>query len=110
MRDRRSNYDITDEVELTNADSVCNAVCTIFRSAFNQFNQAAITQAFEDCERLFDGDFSTYLPCDTLYHDKQHTMDMTLALARLINGHERSVAKNERIGEERAVIAIITAL
>jgi hypothetical protein len=37
-------------------------------------------------------------------------MDMTLALARLINGHERSVAKDERLGAERAVIAIITAL
>jgi hypothetical protein len=35
---------------------------------------------------------------------------MTLALARLINGHERSVAKDERIGAERAVVAIITAL
>jgi hypothetical protein len=35
---------------------------------------------------------------------------MTLALARLINGHERSTAKDERIGSQRAVIAIITAL
>ncbi|MCK4833831.1 MAG: hypothetical protein KAT12_03605 [Gammaproteobacteria bacterium] len=110
MRDRRSTYDITDDVQLTYADSVCDAVCTIFRSAFNQFNEAALKQAFEDCERLFEGDYSTYLPCDTLYHDKQHSMDMTLALARLINGHERSAAKDERLGAERAVIAIITAL
>jgi len=110
MRDRRSDYDITDDVFLNYADSVCSAVCTIFRSAFNQFNEAALKQAFEDCERLFEGDYPTYLPCDTLYHDKQHSMDMTLALARLINGHERSVAKDERLGAERAVIAIITAL
>jgi hypothetical protein len=110
MRDRRSNYDITDDVQLTSADSVRKAVCTIFHSAFHHFNHAAITQSFEDCERLFEGDFPTYLPCDTLYHDKQHTLDMTLALARLINGHERSVAKSERIGAERAVIAVITAL
>ena len=110
MRDRRSTYDITDDVQLTNTDSVCEAVCTIFRSAYKQFNEAALKQAFEDCERLFEGDYSTYLPCDTLYHDKQHSMDMTLALARLINGHERSVAKDERLGAERAVIAVITAL
>ncbi|MDT8281721.1 MAG: hypothetical protein RQ982_02790 [Gammaproteobacteria bacterium] len=37
-------------------------------------------------------------------------MDTTLAVACLINGHERSVAKSERLGAERAVIAIITAL
>ena len=110
MKDRRSDYDITDDVYLNYADSVCGAVCTIFRSAFSQFNEAALKQAFEDCERLFEGDYPTYLPRDTLYHDKQHSMDMTLALARLINGHERSVAKDKRLGAERAVIAIITAL
>ncbi len=84
MRDRRSTYDITDDVQLTYADRVSEAVCTIFRSAFNQFNEAALKQAFEDCERLFEGDYSTYLPCDTLYHDKQHSMDMTLALAYML--------------------------
>ena len=35
---------------------------------------------------------------------------MTLALARFINGHDRSVSKAERIGDKRALIAIITAL
>jgi len=110
MRDRRSTYDITDDVQLTYVDSVSEAVRTIFRSAFTQFDETSLKQAFEDCERLFEGDYSTYLACDTLYHDKQHSMDMTLALARLINGHERSVAKEQRLGAERAVIAIITAL
>lgn len=110
MRERRSNYDITDAVQLTSADSVREAVCQIFHNAFNQFNQSAIMQSFADCERLFEGDYPSYLACDTLYHDKQHSLDMTLALARLINGHERSVAKDERIGADRAVIAVITAL
>ncbi len=110
MRDRRSSYDITDNVQLSCADKVCDAVCSIFRNAFGPFNETALKQAFEDCERLFEGDYPGYLPCDTLYHDKQHSMDMTLALARLINGHERSVARDERLGAERAVIAVITAL
>ncbi len=110
MKDRRSDYDITNDVKLSCAGSVYDAVVTIFRSAFNQFNENALKQSFDDCERLFEGDYSTYLACDTLYHDKQHSLDMTLALARLINGHERSVAKDERIGAERAVVAIITAL
>ena len=110
MRARRSTYDITNAVELTDTDSVRDAVNSIFRDAFVQFNESALKQAFDDCERLFEGDYSTFLPCDTLYHDKQHTMDMTLALARLINGHERSVARDERLGADRAVIGIITAL
>ena len=36
-------------------------------------------------------------------------MDMTLAPARLINGHERSVAKDEHLDADSAVIAVITA-
>jgi hypothetical protein len=40
----------------------------------------------------------------------QHTLDMTLALARLIAGYERSVEASERLGPERARMAIITAL
>jgi hypothetical protein len=110
MRNRRSEYDIKDDVQLTNADSVRDAVCDIFDSAFTQYNKTAIAHAFEDCDRLFEGDYPTYLACDTLYHDKQHSMDMTLALARLIDGHNRSVAREERIDAERAVVAIITAL
>jgi hypothetical protein len=110
MRHRRSDHDITDDVKLTSADSVKSAVSTIFRNAFGQFNESALNQAFDDCERLFEGDYAGYMPCDTLYHDKQHSMDMTLALARLINGHERSVKRDDRLGAERAVVGVITAL
>ncbi|MBE9568250.1 MAG: hypothetical protein IMF14_06105, partial [Proteobacteria bacterium] len=110
MRERRSEYDITDDVHLNDVSKVCDVVCTIYRSAFGGFKETALRTAFEDFERLFDGQYPTYQPCDTLYHDKQHSMDMTLALARLINGHERSVAKSERIGAERAVLTTITAL
>jgi hypothetical protein len=110
MKDRKSDYDITDDIKLTCTDSVRTAVNTLLSDAFTKYNKSALNQAFDDCERLFEGDYPGYLPCDTLYHDKQHTMDMTVALARLINGHERSVSSNESLGAERAVAGIITAL
>jgi hypothetical protein len=110
MRHRRSDHDITDDVKLTSADSVKSAIFSIFRSAFTSFNESALSQAFDDCERLFEGDYPSYLPCDTLYHDKQHSMDMTLALARLINGHERCVKRDDRLGADRAVVGVVTAL
>ena len=58
----------------------------------------------------FNGSFPGYLGCDTTYHDMQHTLDMTLALTRLIAGHERSVDAGERLGAERAQMAIVTSL
>jgi hypothetical protein len=40
----------------------------------------------------------------------QHTLDMTLAMARLVVGREQSVEQPDRLGAERAVMAIITSL
>lgn len=110
MKNRRSEYDITNCVHLTNGDDVCQAVLDIFSDIYSGFDHSTLKRAFADCERLFEGQYPSYLPCDTLYHDKQHTMDMTLALARLINGHERSVDKSRRFGAQRAMLGIVTAL
>jgi hypothetical protein len=110
MKDRRSQYDISNTVDISDAYQVQQAVLEVFADVYPTFNRQALQRAFEDCNKLFDGEHPDYLPCDTLYHDKQHTMDMTLALSRLINGHDSSVAKDERIGSDRAVVGIITAL
>ncbi len=66
--------------------------------------------AFHDFERLFSGRFPGYKGCDTTYHDVQHTLDMTLAVARLVAGYERSVEPRDRLGAQRAQMAIVTAL
>jgi hypothetical protein len=51
-----------------------------------------------------------YLGCDTVYHDIQHTLDMTLAMARLIEGYELSVAAAHQLGAPRAIVGMITSL
>jgi hypothetical protein len=48
---------------------------------------------------------------DTVYHDRQHTLDITLALARLIVGYEQQQESElTRFGAERAVVGVITGL
>ena len=110
MRERRSEYDVTDTVNLHDVDDVRNTVIDIVGNTNSRFNKSVLKRAFEDCHRLFIGEYPGYLPCDTLYHDQQHTFDMTLALARLIDGHERLADNPDRIGADRAVLGIITAL
>jgi hypothetical protein len=39
-----------------------------------------------------------------------HTLDMTLALARLVDGHDRNCAPTERLGPRRAAMGILIAL
>lgn len=110
MSERRAEYDVTDRVKVTNTSDVLDVIHDVFSDVYKKYDISTLNKAFEDCNDLFDGRYLEYLPCDTLYHDRQHTLDMTLALARFINGHDRSVAKADKIGAERALIAVITAL
>jgi len=110
MTERRAEYDVTNQVKVTEPSDVLSTIHDIFTDVYKKYDVGILDKAFEDCSDLFEGRFPGYLPCDTLYHDIQHTMDMTLALARLINGHERSVEKAEKIGAKRAVITMVTAM
>ena len=110
MKNRHSEYDVENTVQVTNVQAVRNAVLDIFHSCYLKANDSYIKQAFEDFDNLFEGYFKDYNACDTFYHDKQHTLDMTLALARLIDGHERQSDSHHTFGATQATVAIITAL
>jgi hypothetical protein len=109
-QDRRNDYDVTNTVQVSDAVSVRNAVYELFSSTFPGASFDRIWLAFYDFERLFTGRFPGYRGCDTTYHDVQHTLDMTLALARLVAGYERSAEQHDRLGAKRAQMAIITSL
>jgi len=110
MSARHAQYDVTNTVNVSNSQAVCNAVCDIFHSCYLNANDSHIRQAFEDFDNLFEGYYSGFRACDTFYHDKQHTLDMTLAVARLIDGHERQSDRVHTFGAKLTTLAIITAL
>ena len=109
-QDRRNDYDVTNTVQVSNPAAVRDAVHKLFSETFPGAPFDKIWLAFYDFERLFNGKFPGYKGCDTTYHDVQHTLDMTLALARLVVGYERSVDPADRLGARRAQMAIITGL
>ena len=51
-----------------------------------------------------------YHGVDTVYHDRQHTLDITLALARLMVGYERQQEEANRLGGARAIVGLVTGL
>ncbi|VAW64173.1 hypothetical protein MNBD_GAMMA08-1253, partial [hydrothermal vent metagenome] len=110
MKSRQSQFDVTNTVNVTDSQAVCNAVCDIFHSCYLSADDSVICQAFEDFDNLFEGHYSGFNACDTYYHDKQHTLDMTLALARLIDGHERQSDRVHTFGAKLTSVSIITAL
>ncbi len=110
MQDRRNNYDVTNTVQVSSPAAVRDAVRELFSQAFPGASFDRLWLAFYDFEQLFNGKYPGYNGCDTTYHDMQHTLDMTLAMARLMVGYDRSMQLSERLGAARAQMAIVTAL
>jgi len=110
MQDRLNQNDVTNRVNVEKPRDVRDAVLRLFHARYPGADFAPLERAFDDFHALFEGRYAGYLPCDTLYHDMRHTLDMTLAMARLVDGHDRSCAPTERIGARRAVMGIVIAL
>ena len=107
---RRNDYDVTNSVQVSSTAAVTAAVRELFAAAFpgKPFDRVAI--AFDEFDKLFTGRMPGYHGVDTVYHDRQHSLDMTLAMARLLVGYERSVEARMRFGAERAVMGLVTSL
>ena len=109
-QDRRSDYDVTNTVQVSDPVAVRDAVHELFTESYPGASFDKLWLAFYDFARLFTGQYPGYRGCDTTYHDMQHTLDMTLALARLVIGYERSVDPADRLGAHRAQMIIVTSL
>ena len=110
MQDRLNQNDVTNRVNVEDPERVRDVVLGLFGARFAGADLSPLARAFDDFRALFEGQYPGYLACDTLYHDMRHTLDMTLAMARLIDGHERSAAPAERLGARRAMLGMMVAL
>ena len=107
---RRNHYDVTDRVCISNPAEVCAAVGGIFQARYPGIALQALDHAFITFGELYAGWLPGYFGCDTWYHDAQHSLDCALAMARLLDGHDRSVAPGRRLGPRRAVLGVVIAL
>jgi hypothetical protein len=107
---RRSDYDVTDTVLVSSAADVRAAIEELFAKVWPGRKFPAFAHVFGDFERMFSGRMPGYFGVDTVYHDQQHTLDITLATARLIVGHELQVPEAQKFGPERAMLGIVVAL
>ena len=110
MSDRRNEYDVTNKVKVTDYQQVMAAVRDIYKAQYPRASFRPVEKAFEVFNTLFTGEYPGYYCCDTLYHDIQHTLDVTLAVTRLIDGHDKANSGGSRLGPKRAALGIITAL
>jgi hypothetical protein len=109
-QDRRSDYDVTNTVRVCSPVDVRAAVRDLFEATYPRASFDQVWLAFHDFDLFYRGLDPDYHGVDTAYHDIQHTLDVTLAVARLLVGYESSVEKGDRLGPERARFALVSAL
>jgi hypothetical protein len=107
---RRNDYDVTNAIQVSSTAAVSQAVRELFAIGWPGESYDRVAVAFEEFERLFTGRMPGYHGVDTVYHDRQHSLDMTLAMARMLVGYESTVDPQHRVGAERAVMSLVTSL
>ncbi|MGB5082530.1 MAG: HD domain-containing protein [Burkholderiales bacterium] len=110
MNRRGSEYDVSCLVNTTEPAVVNAEVNRIFHELYPTASTAGIDRAFRDLTALYRGELPGYHACDTAYHDLQHVLDVTLAMARLIDGYERARVGLEPLDEVTFRLGVITAL
>src|SRR5690349_6950837 len=110
MNFRRSDFDVTNRINTTDPVCVKLEVGRIFRALYSRNQAPILNRAFDDLVRMYRGQLPGYASCDTEYHDIQHVMDVTLAMARLLDGYERSRGDGPHIDERVYQLGVICAL
>jgi hypothetical protein len=109
-RHRRNDYDVTNTVQVSSTAAVTAAVSELFAAQWPGRSFEPLAAAFATFDALFTGKLPGYLGVDTVYHDRQHSLDVVLAMARLLVGYERSLRGEPRLGYERASMGLVVAL
>lgn len=109
MHGRRNDHDVTNRVRTTDPVQVEAAIVRLFHSIFPQSSAAIIRRAIADIARLYRGQYPGYAACDTDYHNLQHTLDVTLAMCRIMAGYIRA-GNGARIAPDLFVFGILAAL
>jgi hypothetical protein len=108
---RRGNeYDVSCQVNTTDSAVVNSEVDRIFLELYPKSSTEKIDRAFDDLTTLYRGERPGYHACDTAYHDIQHVLDVTLAMARLIDGYERARIGLEPLDASMFRLGVITGL
>ena len=110
MDSYRNHYDVTNQVDTTDPVAVNAEVNRIFLELYWPEYTARIDRAFRDVALLYSGKYPGYHACDTAYHDIQHVLDMTLAMARLMHGFERARIVTASLQARLFNLGIVTAL
>lgn len=106
---RAREMDVSNTVDVTDAVAVGKVITTMLVQRYPGFDFSAVDTLVTDFARLYEGTFPGFRACDIKYHDAQHVLDVTLAMARLLDGHDSSEPFAQQLGPEMALAGIAAA-
>lgn len=106
---RRAGYDVTNQIDTTDPSAVSFEVAQIYERIYRREFPSGVLRVFADIGRLYRGDFPGYHACETDYHDVQHILEVTLAMARLMDGCARSTGP-QLLSERLFLVGTVAAL
>lgn len=111
MSRREKYHEVSCLIDVSDYQVVRDEVLSLYSDTYPTFDFTPLAKAYNDLNLLFTGHFAGYHFCDTVYHDLQHTLDMSLALARMVVGYERDIiTSSASFGGKRAMVTTICAM
>lgn len=104
---RPNDLDVTDSVCVSDPEAVKREVLSILIGTFPDLNTGPLEAAFTLFAQVYQGRLPGYRACDTLYHDIQHSLDITLTTARLLKGYQQV---HGGLTSQEMLLGIVTAL
>ncbi|MBL9216224.1 MAG: HD domain-containing protein [Opitutaceae bacterium] len=77
-------------IDTKNPSAVAEAAKAAFGSIGAQASFPFIAQLFSDVTDMFEGRYPGYQAIDMFYHDYEHTLQATVCLIHILEGHHRS--------------------
>lgn len=105
---RRNEYDVTNKIKVSDPFAVQNEVIALAKATYDDADETVLSNLFALFAALFSGNYPNYCAYDTVYHDQQHSLDVTLCAARHFIGHD--IASDKSFGFNGFVTGIATAL
>jgi hypothetical protein len=93
--ERAPHMDVSNTVDVTDARAVHDAVLRILAPCYAPSDLELLFPFFADFERLYTGSYPGYRACDIRYHNLQHVLDVTLAMARLFEGRAQERVESD---------------
>jgi hypothetical protein len=96
-----------DLINTESAKEVLDEVQIILSMISPDFQQDAVTEAFNAVVGLYEGKHQGFKACNTEYHDLRHTIETFLAMARLLHGAQLN---GEGFTQPHVALGLIAAL